>query len=577
MQIRIALMMCALSFFNWAADAGETTVNPIEPGKTQLQPTLKAKVSAPLKDIAPKLNESGHKKHFAYPLRRRSILPDVNSSLSLNGTPATPTALQQKKVVINPAPAPLQSFSGISSADNTDVFSSSGYPSDPNGDVGPSHYVQMVNSLFRVYNKQGNPLSQPTALSSLFQSAGDNSVCAHNDPGDPIVLYDHLADRWLLSQFNFDTDISDNPTAPFYECIAISTTSDPTGSYYVYAIPTAANIFPDYPKLGVWPNGYYMTVNQFDDANASSSAIYVFDRAKMLAGDGSATTRYNYHDYSSDPTLGLLLPADLDGPAPLQATDNYVVGFDNNPLTGNPTPTLRLFRVHPDFSPGANGTSQEAPPITLAPFNPVVCKTKEGQCVRQRRSSLKLDALFDRPMHRLQYRYFATCPVSSTNAACGTLVFNHTVRAAANRAGVRWYLLKDDVSGISIVQQGTFSPDKHSRWLASVALNKQGDLGAGYSISSSSLYPSIRYGGRLVTDPVNTLSLEGTLVNSLDSQKGKIKNGDGRWGDYSMLAVDPSDDCTFWYTNQYYANPGDGKNADWSTRIGSFKLRDCTP
>lgn len=470
---------------------------------------------------------------------------------------------------------PIMSFDGLSGADNAEIFGSPSSPADVNGDIGPRHYVQMVNNLFQVFDKQsGLALTPPSRLSSLFAAAGKTGACAKNDQGDPIVLYDHLADRWLLSQFNYNTDKFGNDKPPYHECVAISKTGDPTGQYYVYDYIMPNNKFPDYPKFGVWADGYYMTAAQYSGNTPSGDAILVFDRTQMLAGNAAAV---NYHDLANKPRLSVLLPSDLDGPQPPPGTPNYVLGFQGDKNNWLPTNRVRVFEVSADFSPSATGSVKERSSLQVAAFNPKVCSNAVGTCIPQPGVNQKLDALSDRPMNRLQYRYFSDrCPIDNSTSACAGLTFNHTIQGeSSGQAAARWYILnyKPDTDLLSVAQQGTFAPDANSRWMGSAALNKQGELALGFSISSKSVYPAIGFAGRLPADPANVLTLTGLLKQGNGAQSG----GTERWGDYSMMAVDPEDDCTFWYTNQYYANNKDGRNWLWRTRIGSFKLsNDCT-
>jgi hypothetical protein len=211
-------------------------------------------------------------------------------------------------------PPPSTAFNGLSNQDNFNAFGFRLSPPDPDGDVGPNHYVQQVNLLVRVYDKTGSPLTAPFKLSSLWASAGLSDACALTDDGDPIVLYDALADRWLLSQFALPSF----PNPPFFECIAISKTGDPTGQYFVYTFNTPGNEMPDYPKLGVWPEAYYMTTNQFTNGGPFNGAgFFAFERAKMLAGDPSAALLYTSMTEGCPACLiGGVLPSDLDGLTP---------------------------------------------------------------------------------------------------------------------------------------------------------------------------------------------------------------------------------------------------------------------
>src|SRR5260221_1184700 len=268
----------------------------------------------------------------------------------------------------NVMPAPTQNFAGISNADNSTVLGLRVYPPDTNGDVGPNHYVQTVNLLVRVFNKTGVPLTPAFKMSSLFTALG--GICSTKDQGDPTVLYDHLADRWLVSQFAY-TALN---TPPYHECIAISQTGDPTGSYFLYDFITPDSNFPDYPHFGVWPDGYYMIDNQFFlGGSFSGTGVFAYDRAKMLAGNPAAT--YVYFDLNAlDPLIGGMLPSDLDGPPPPVGTPNYfaypvAIGF------GDASDGMRIFSFHADFAVPANSTFTERAesPVAVAADDPNLC------------------------------------------------------------------------------------------------------------------------------------------------------------------------------------------------------------
>ena len=459
-------------------------------------------------------------------------------------------------------PALTSSFEGISSVDNQAQLGFQVLPPDPNGDVGPNHYVQIVNLLMKVFDKTtGATLLGPIPISTLF--TGLDGPCGTIDDGDPIVLHDHLADRWLISQFVVSFG------APFHQCIAISQTADPTGAYFLYDFSVGSK-FNDYVKFGVWPDGYYMTDNQFNAAGTAFQGVgvFAFDRAKMLAGDPTAS--FIYFDLQTvDPNLFGMLPADLDGPPPPAGTPNYFSAFTATEF-GDPQDGLRIFEFHADFANPASSTFTERAesPITTAAFDPILnCGFSGRDCIPQpapATSSAKLDAIADVLMYRLQYRNFGSHE---------SLVANHTVDAdGTSHAGVRYYEVRRALPGgaFFINEQATFAPDAAHRWMGSAAMDKQGNLALGYSVSSSTVFPSIRYAGRLATDPPNGLFQgETTLIAGSGSQTSTLS----RWGDYSMLAVDPTDDCTFWFTSEYYAS---SSPAGWQTRIGSFKFASCS-
>jgi len=480
---------------------------------------------------------------------------------------------------------PNLTFEGLGRTENIAAGFGSLSPPDTNGYVGPNHYVQQDNLLVRVWNKTGTALTAPFKLSSLFTVAngGPGGICSTNDNGDPVVLYDEMADRWLLSQFAF-TGTGTAP--PFHQCIAISKTSDPTGAYYAYDFVTPGSEFPDYPHLGVWPDGYYMTANQFTEPGDifNGTGCYSFNRTKLLAGDPAANYIYfNLNTTSFPEAIGGMLPSDLDGVTlPPLGRANTFAYFTTTDFS-DPANGLRLFDFHSDFTTPANSTFTERPetthaaPLAVAAFSVVTPTTNNGRSAVPQpggSSTTGLDAITDRLMHRLQYRNFG---------AYETLVTTHTVGAPASttygtfRAAPRYYELRKTGAGSFVVQeQATFAPaDGVSRWMGSAAEDNQGNLAVGYSVSDgTSTFPGIRYAGRLASDPAGSLAQgEATLIAGTGIQTST----GNRWGDYSALTLDPTDDCTFWYTTEYYTAAGQAaSSAGWQTRIGSFKFPTCT-
>jgi len=451
---------------------------------------------------------------------------------------------------LRPSPSavstPLVSFDGVNNVNGV-------LPPDTNGDIGPNHYMQWVNLSFAIYNRSGTLLYGPAAGNTLW--SGFSGACSTSNDGDPIVLYDHLADRWMVSQFA----LPNYPNGPFYQCIAVSQTGDPTGAWYRYQFTASSTKMNDYPHFGVWSDGYYMSVNQFASGTGTwaGAGVFAFERDKMLLGQ---TARMVYFDlYGVDPNLGGMLPSDLDGPAPAAGTPNYFAEPDDS-VNGFPQDQIQVFAFHVDWTNTANATFTVANALATAAFDSNMCNGSRN-CIAQQGTTRKLDAISDRAMYRLQYRNFGTYQ---------TLVLNHTVDVNnADRAGIRWYELRNSGTGWSIYQQGSFSPDATNRWMGSVAMNGRGEIALGYSASSSTLYPSIRYTGRLATDALGTMPQgEGTLMAGTGNQTSTSS----RWGDYSMLAVDPTDDCTFWFTSEYIQTSG---ASPWRTRIGSFRVSSC--
>ena len=482
-------------------------------------------------------------------------------------------------------PAPQANFEGLSNQDNFNLLGGRVNPPDPVGDVGPHHYVEMINLVWAVYDKQGNRLLGPATLGSIWNGF-PVTHCANN-AGDPIVVYDQFADRWLLSQFT-----SAGPQ--YWNCIAISQTGDPTGAYYRYAFITqpdpdlpGGTFFPDYPKYGVWKDSYILTTRDFGDVDEYGISVYALEKNKMVNGEANARAVQFFLD-SAVVDLSLigdgLLPPDVDGktkpktdaPAPIVGTqdDDYVYGatFD----------ALNIFELNVLWRSTPTASLQLAAQLPVAEFDSnFPCGPTRG-CIPQpgiTNPDQYLDILSyrQRPTYRLAYRNFGTYE---------TMVTNQSVEALPGIAGVRWYEIRRVNGAYSVHQQGTYAPgDGIHRWMGSAAMDKRGNIAVGYSVSNATdVYPGIRYTGRLAGDPLGQMTLgEGVIING----SGVQTTTNSRWGDYTSLNIDPVDDCTFWYVNEYYEVSGlplplpppplppPGTTAPWQTRIASFKLPGC--
>ncbi|MCA1650250.1 MAG: flippase-like domain-containing protein [Acidobacteria bacterium] len=360
----------------------------------------------------------------------------------------------------------------------------------PFGRLTSSHYVQWVNLRFAVYSRSGPLLYGPAAGGTIWDGFG--GPCESQNDGDPIVLYDHLADRWFMSQFAIPNRFRSFLFAPFYQCIAVSQTPDPTGPYHRYQYEFSK--LNDYPKFGVWPDGYYMAINQFASVNLqyAGQGVVAFDRAAMLAGQPANMI---YFDLANDLTLGGMLPSDLDGPAPPAGSPNYFAQVDDDG-TGYPADRIQLWKFHADWSSPAASTFTGPFVLPVAAFDSNMCDFARG-CIPQPGTTVKIDALSDRLMYRLQYRNFGTHDA---------LVVNHTVDTdGADHAGVRWYEIRDPGGTPVIHQQGTFAPDALHRWMGSAAMDAAGNLAVAFNASGPAMAPSIRYAARLASDPPGML------------------------------------------------------------------------
>ena len=485
------------------------------------------------------------------------------------GDGAVQTSSSTRLVSAPAIPAPLLTFEGLRNTDNP--FRPDGTqrlvnPPDPVGDVGPNHYVEMVNLVFAVYDKQGNRLLGPTPLGALWAGfpVTDCTLLA----GDPIVLYDQLEDRWILTQFT-----SVGPE--YWNCVAVSQTGDPTGAYYRYAFSTGVN-FPDYPKYGVWRDSYLITTREFGPTVEYGIGVYALERDKILAGDPNARVASFFLDGNDPGVLPLvgdgLLPPDIDGktkpangaPAPLVGTQD-----DGGPY-GATSDALNIWNLSVKWQSTPIASLTLAAQLPVASFDSIFpCGPSRG-CIPQPGITdpdqyLDILSYRQRPTWRLAYRNFK---------GYEALVTNQSVEALPGMAGVRWYEIRRVNGTYSLYQQGTYAPnDGVHRWMGSVAMDKKGNIAVGYSVSNGTdVYPGIRYTGRLAGDPLGQMTLgEGVIING----SGVQTNTNSRWGDYTSMNIDPVDECTFWYVNEYYQTTEPPPDRKWQTRIASFKLPGC--
>ena len=483
-------------------------------------------VSAPLTLLPPAPRSDTHSEHEVKPVPRQ-----------FNTAGRDPVRQASTPPLL--VPVTTLSFDGVGNGFSgpAGTFTVASAPPDTNGDVGPNHYVQIVNTDFAIFNKSGAAVFGPVAINTLWSGFGGG--CQTNNDGDPVVLYDPIADRWLISQFSVNT-------LPYLQCVAVSQTPDPTGAYNRYSFQYTN--FPDYPKFGVWPDAYYVTFNMFAGGTTfSGGQVCAYDRTKMLQGLPATQQCFNLGT-----SFGGVLPADLDGARqPPAGSPNYVVGM------GASANQLAYWKFHVDWTTPSNTTLTGPTTLATAAFSEACAG---GTCIPQSGTTQRLDSLADRVMFRLAYRNFADHEA---------IVVNHSITSGSS-TGVRWYELRADAShNLSIFQQGTYAPDTNFRWMGSIAMDQAGNMALGFSVSSSAVHPEIHYTGRLVGDPAGQMPQgEGTIINGPGSQTTNLS----RWGDYSNMAVDPVDDCTFWYTTEYL--PANG-TFNWRTRIGTFKFPGC--
>jgi hypothetical protein len=513
-------------------------------------------VSRPLRELA----------KSAAPATFRGLPPERGPTLANVGH--TTDGALQRALPAPSIPGTLANFEGLSNQDNFNTFGFRVNPPDPNGEVGPNNYVEMINLVFGVYNKAGTLLLGPIDTGTLWSGF---SIPDCTDPsGDPVVLYDQFSDRWILTQFT-------TAGPEYYNCIAISTTGDPTGSYYRYAFSTGLN-FPDYPKYGNWTDSYVITTREFGPTVEYGIGVYALEKNKMLVGDPTARDVSFFIDGNDPDLLPLvgdgLLPADVDGKQkpktdsaiPLVGTQDDGGGYGATFDALNIWDLTVKWRSTPLASLMLNAQLPTASFDSIFPCAPTArdCLPQPG--ITDPSQYLDILSYRQRPTFRLAFRNFKTYE---------TMVTNQSVEAAPGVAGVRWYEIRRTGSTYSLYQQGTFAPgDGVHRWMGSIAMDKKGGMGLGYSVvNGTSVYPGIRYTGRLAGDTLGDMTLgEGTVINGTGVQR----TTNSRWGDYTDMTVDPVDDCTFWYVNEYYTAAGQASStAGWQTRIASFKLPGC--
>jgi hypothetical protein len=532
-------------------------------------------VSKPLRDLAKTAKASARQKDIR-------MSPDRGPTVKSNGFSGD-AAVQATSIAATAIGGTIANFEGLGQQDNFNVLARRVNPPDPDGDVGPNHYVEMVNLTFAVYSKTGTRLLGPVDLGALWADFPIEDCT--DESGDPIVLYDQTTDRWLLTQFTTRGLNPATPTAPFYNCVAVSQTGDPTGAYFRYAFITQADeedggyFFPDYPKYGVWRDSYIMTTRDFGFDDRYGISVYGLEKNKMVNGDPNARAVQFFLEDRNVP-LNLigdgLLPPDIDGntkpksdvPAPIVGTQDDGAGY------GATFDALNIWELDVKWRSTPIASIALKAQLPVASFDSIFpCAPTSRDCLPQpgiTNPDQYLDILSyrQRPTWRLAYR---------NKGAYETMVTNQSVEALPGIAGVRWYELRRTAGTYSVYQQGTYAPnDGVHRWMGSIAADKNGNMALGYSVVNGvDVYPGIRYTGRLAGDPLGQMTLgEGTVINGTAAQT----HVNSRWGDYTSMNVDPADDCTFWYVNEYYTVEGAALaplGNGWQTRIASFKLPGC--
>ena len=442
----------------------------------------------------------------------------------------------------------VENFLGITTPPNT----TSQWASDATGAPGPNHYMQATNFSAAIFDKQGNVVLGPFPTSDFWD--GFSGPCG-GTWSDVIVLYDQEANRWFVSRFSRQNSVS---PLNWYQCFAISQTPDPTGMYYRYAFLIDAEEFNDYPKFGIWPDGYYMTADRDKIFPGTGNFVAAFERAEMLTGAAADGVVFKL---DTNGNRAGMLPADWDGhTAPPSGAPNYLVRtLDTD--TGWPADALEIWTLDVDWATSTFNLALQSTLATAA-FDSALCGLNQN-CIPQPDPTTGLDPLAGgRPMFRLAYRNFGTHE---------SMVFNQTVDAAdvADHGAPRWYeLRKSGNNPWAINQQQTYAPDADHRWVASAGMDHAGNRAVGYTASGTATSPSVRIAARLATDPLSTINEEISIQAGGGSQTGFVF-----WADYSHMDIDPADDCTFWFTGTY--QPITSAMQSWNTRITAFRFPGC--
>lgn len=461
-------------------------------------------------------------------------------------------------------PVPIVNVDGLSNADNVAAGGSLVTPAFANGDIGASHYVQVTYQLVRVFDRAGVAVSAPFRMRSVFAALGAGHPCFAGDGFNPIVLYDHLADRWVLSQ-----GVPLTLAPPFFQCVAVSKTSDPTAQWHAYAFLPPGGHLPDFSRFGLAKDAYLMTTTQFTSPSFTVAGVglFAFERDRMLAGEPAPAMVY-FDLNSRAPEIFRAWPADLDGPPPPTSRPALFAALASTEQGGSQD-AVRLFELQPDFDQPMASTLIELPLLPVAAFDPIDPTGRAD--IPQPVTANRLDSAAGVGPWRVQYRHLGNAE---------RLVLSHTVdvsgdtSASVYRAGLRTYVLDRALPGgsWSVLEQNTFGPaDGVHRWIPSAATDRLGNLAIGYSASdATSAFPSLRHAGRLASDAPGVLAQgEATLHTGSASQTST-----NRWGELSAMSVDPVDDCTYWYTNQYLSGAGTCANC-WRTRIAAFRYPVC--
>ena len=488
----------------------------------------------------------------------------------------TQQLMQRVLTPIPNMPSPMLTFAGMNSTQS----GCGCLPPDSDGDVGPNHYINSVNSSIKIFDKLGNALNgtNGTTYNSFFSGLGTGNPCGNNNnDGDGIVFYDHMADRWVVSDFAFPAF----PGTSFWQCIGVSKTSNPvSGGWWLYAIqvdPANPSYLGDYPKFGLWPDAYYLSMNEFSNNTTFNGVrVYALDRNSMVNGGSAHAIGFSILPANLGNQYSLVPASFRTGNPPPAGQPEWFMDVNSSSVAGTVETQVFVRRFHVDFATPANSTfgvgATHSPDgiITVNGFKDAFNASTSNLCPNgTTTANQRLDTLGDKIMYPLVYQ---------NRGGTESIYADQTILLATDNTltgptAVRWYQF--NMTGNTIpatpAQQQDWNngADGLFRWMPSINVDRQGNVAIGYSTSSTTLNPEIRYAGRLAGDPPNNMSQgEATLITA----GGHQTSTSGRWGDYSTMFVDPTDSCTFWHVNEYYTATS---SASWATRIGSFKFPGC--
>ena len=550
-QILIICLVLGMAVVGFTAEPDTATAEPSAASNVVQLKVVKWDVSPPLRDVKVKPKSGTPIKIFRDPTTPPDVAELPEGWNGKVGTRFSPHVLQKSAGSRAAIPTPAANVEGLGKG--IAGFALGGVPPDTTGGVGPNYYMQWVNTSFAFFDKSGGMVDLDgndwRDGNAIWDGFGGR--CQYRNDGDPIVLYDQLAGRWVMTQFG----LSAAGTGPHSQCIAVSTTGDPLGTWNRSEYVWPGNYLNDYPKLSVWTDGYYLTVNQFQctagwSCSGVGGAVAIFDRENLI--QGTAPRSPQYFDLGS--TYTNVLPVDLDGDTePPPGSPGYFIN-----VKGGVSWYMRIWETFIDWDTPANSTCGTASNDPSSIVNVTSFNNTNG--IDQPGTTEDLDAMSPRAMFRAPYRNFGDHE---------SILLTHTVN---NPGSLRWYEVRDPGGTPVLYQEGTYSPDADERWMAGISMDNAGNIALGYSVSGDVTSPSVRATGRLADDPLGTMTFSELEIATGSGRQNPV-DGRNRWGDYSTMSIDPADDCTFWYTQEYVTGVG---AFIWRTRIAAFKFDECS-